>query len=96
MIKKVTIAVVHPYESGKSLTTGQIWERQDMVVTWEETSPTGLVHTQYLLGTLKGESLALFRHCGYDEGDEVELDIEFYTNCYNDKVHNKVFFRLYR
>lgn len=95
MIKTVKIAVVHPFASGKSLTTGQTWERQDMVVTWNETSAEGQVRTQYLFGTLRGESLALFRHCGYAEGDELEVDIEFYTNYYNDKVLNKVFFKLH-
>lgn len=96
MIQKVTIAVVQPAQAGRAQTTGEAWERQNIVVKWDETGPTGLPHTQYLLGALKGESLELFRHCGYKEGDEVEVDIEFTTGSYNERVSNKVFFKLYK
>ncbi len=96
MIQKVTIAVVQPAQAGRAQTTGEAWERQNIIVKWDETGATGLPHTQYLLGALKGESLELFRHCGYKEGDEVEVDIEFTTGSYNERVSNKVFFKLYK
>lgn len=95
MKKTVKIAVILPLANGKSQTTGESWERQDIVVKWEETNAEGQVRTQYLLGSLKGESLDLFRHCDYGVDDELEVEIDFNTASYGHKVFNNVNFRLY-
>ncbi len=96
MVQKVVIAVINESSQGVSSTTGLAWKRQDIVVTWVEHSETGNARTQYLQGTLRGESVDLFEHSDYKVGDTIEVDIEFMTKSYNQRVHNDVTFKLYK
>lgn len=91
MKQKVRFAVINECRTGLSRSTGIPYTMQEVVVTWDEADPHGVVRPQYLLCSLSADSISRLASMG-PIGQNVELDvlIQFKTECYNDRVRNRV------
>lgn len=87
----VTIKVINPVVEGVSASTGNPWQRQDIVLAWNEVyTPDGRTREQHLVATLNTAGIAKFAQLECKVGDEIVADLDFDTRCFNGRVVNCV------
>ena len=85
------IKVINPVVTGTSQSTGNPYQKQDIVLGWEEQREDGRLRQQLLKVTLHGQSVDRLAQMRPTAGvTVVEGDLVFGTSTYNGKVYNDV------
>jgi len=85
---QVQIQVINPARHGISAATGKEWKSQDVVIAWPEMLDDGHIAYNYQLCTLRGEQVDRFAQRNPQTGMVLDVDIEFSTRMYNNRVYN--------
>lgn len=84
------IRVINEKRTGVSSSNGLAWQRQEIIIAWQEPLDNGGSLEQVLSVQLHGMSVDIFEKSQKRVGDVIEGDLRFSTRIYNGRVYNEV------
>ena len=85
-----TIKVVGEKRTGISKSSGNPWQRQDIILGWVEPGAGNVQHEQLLLVTLYGKGVSRFEELELGVGSAISGDLSFNTRNNNGFVNNDI------